>query len=120
MSDSLQKFTGKSLLPKNEKGWIMHKNASSSVTILLLISSKDGILGYQMTEGTICRWIWLHHLCSFIDSKVVEEPDYLQNDLWLWFDNSPVHSMRQGMIVCERWSLNVILGPKYSPVIIDV
>ena len=47
-----------------------------------------------MTEWTICRWIWMHHLCSFIDSKVVEEPDYLQNDLWLWFDNSPVHSAR--------------------------
>ena len=40
MSASLQKFTGKSFLPKNEKGLIMHKNTSSSVTILLLIFRK--------------------------------------------------------------------------------
>ena len=51
------------------------------MTLLLLLSLQDGILGYSLTEDTVCRWTWMHHIASAIERLVSDDPNFLKKDV---------------------------------------
>ena len=76
------------LVPKGQKPHITVKGGLTSLTLVLLLSSHEGIVGYQLTENTMDRFLWLHHIASYLTHKISEDPEYLKkNDLVHVFDN---------------------------------
>ena len=49
----------KSLSPKNTRGFLCKTDNKKSLTILLMGSLKYGMIGYQITEDNVCKWMWI-------------------------------------------------------------